>query len=146
MKVLPFLLATALLCSCAAPMMNTPSGRPETTIVAPRDQVKSALISDLVNKHYIIREDEGSVLMAEGDAGGWLDFWFTNTLTGERPRVRVRYTIIDEGQQTRVIAAIAMAYAPGFSGRQSEEEFTNPKLYSNLQQQLDSVRFSLDGQ
>jgi hypothetical protein len=103
------------------------------------------LITALVNRHYIVREDTGAVLMAEGDAGGWADFWFTNTWTGERPRVRVRYTFLDEGGATRVVGAISLATAAGLSGRASEEEASNPKAYAALQDQLNNVKFTVEG-
>src|SRR5690242_14962702 len=91
-----FVIFFALIITCCqTPQMNIASGRPETTIPANRSEVKSKLASELINRHFDIIGDSELVLVADGDAGGWADFWFTNTMTGERPRIRIRFTLIE---------------------------------------------------
>ena len=143
MKLLFSLVAIVLLAGCTVPRMNTASGRPEVLIQSPLAKVKPALAAALVNKRYLIISDSEMTLVAEGDAGGWADFWFTNTLTGERPRSRIRFTLLNQEQSTRVIAALSMAHAPGWGGRSAEEE--NPYAGPQLQYFLDCLAADIEG-
>ena len=94
-KTLFILVAIGLLAGCAAPKMNTPSGRPEVTIKATRAQVKTALAAMLVDKRWDIVTETDLTLVAEHETNAAADFFFTNSLTGERPRNRVRFTFIE---------------------------------------------------
>src|SRR5258708_6869691 len=95
MSVMRVVTAMALILSgCATPQrLETESGRPEVTIPASRVDAKGALISELLSRHYLIVQESNFLLMADGDANDWINFWFTNTLTGERPKIRLRFTL-----------------------------------------------------
>jgi hypothetical protein len=145
MKRMFSLIAIVLLAGCAAQKMTTKSGRPEVTVNADRGKTRAALQNYLVDSGYLIFQDSDTIIVADRSAGAWLNFWFTNTLTGESPRVRTRFNLIETGDTTRVIASIGMVHAPGFNGRVSEDELLNRRAYEDLQWFLDCVRADLEG-
>ena len=145
LKLLFIIIATALLAGCETTPMNTPSGRAEITVPVQREKAKSVVLNYWTNKHYIVVEDSESVLTMEGDAGAWLSFWFSNTVTGETPRIRLRFALIELDHGTRIIAAPSFVYAPGLSGRSSEDEFSNPNIYAALQNDLNQMAMNSTG-
>ena len=63
------LLAAALLCGCAAPKMNTPSGANEVTISAPMSGVRSIVFGALLDRGYLVTRADDLVVEARKDAG-----------------------------------------------------------------------------
>lgn len=145
MKTFCSLLAVVLLSGCAAPRLATPSGWPETTIPAPRAKVKAAVLSELIAQRYQLISESESLLVLEGSMNAWADFWMTNTLTGERPRSRLRFTFLDAGEGTRVVVGITFTHAPGLNGRTAEQESLNATDYTRLQYLLDCIAADLEG-
>lgn len=139
MKTFCIAISMMLLAGCTTPRSDTMSGRPEVTVDAPRTKVKAALANELVNRRFVILNDGEFTMFAEGDASAGANFWFGNALTGEMPRTRMRFTLIEQDSKTRVIGTAAMAYAAGLSGRQSEWEAKNPRTIREVQYLLDCV-------
>lgn len=102
MKTLCILIATALLCGCAAPKINTPSGANEVTIRAPMSQVRQELSSAIVNRGYAITRADDLLIEGQRDAGTTAAVLFG---TGSNPyaQIRVRANLIASGDSVRVI-------------------------------------------
>ncbi len=143
LKLLCIAAATVLLTGCYTPRQGTPSGRNEVTIAAPKAKVKAALVTAVVNLHFMPVQDTDYILTADGDASAGAQFWFTTT-DGRVPKTRMRFTLIENDNQTRVIAAAALL-TPGYGGY-NEQEFTNPEIYNQLQWFLDCLAADMNGQ
>lgn len=143
LKLLFIAVATALLSGCMTQYQNTPSGRNEITIAAPKAKVKAALVTDVVNLHYIPVADTDYILTADGDASAGAQFWFTTT-DGRAPKTRMRFTLIEQAGTTRIVAD-SLLLIPAYGGW-NEQEFNSPQAYANMQWFLECVAADVNGQ
>ena len=141
MKTLCILIAMVLLAGCAAPRLDTASGRPEVTVNATKAKVRALLIKQLVDRGYLVVNETESMIQMEGDAGGAADFWFTNTLSGERPKTILRLNVIDTGGGIRVLMT-AKLWRPTY---RAELDITNRDGLNRLQWFLDCMAAELEG-
>jgi len=119
--------------------MATRSGRPEVMAHANIVLAKRALLTELLDQGYLIAEDSGSMLVADREANAWLRFWLTNLATGEKPRIRCRFTLADLGNETRIVGTISLMHAPTRVGRLSESDPETRRPLEDLQFLLDCV-------
>lgn len=99
------------------------------------------LIKQIVDRGYLVVNETESMIQMEGDAGGAADFWFTNTLSGERPKTILRLNVIDSGQGIRVLMT-AKLWRPTY---RAELDLTNRDGLDRLQWFLNCVAADLEG-
>jgi len=105
--------AAILLAGCASPVVhNTASGKPERLFSSPPDQVRAALITELVNRHYSITQETQSLIVGEKvtkEVGVTLAY---GTGFGP-PTVRSSFTMIPNPPGTRVVGDIVLIQNAG---------------------------------
>jgi len=141
----PILLSIAVftVTGCATQTLNTASGRPEVTVHgASAAAVRTATVNYFVDRGFAPVKTEGSQLIfqQEGSAGEKL---LMGMLTNEPQSVtRVTVTLVENGQDLRVLGAIA-AVGQNTFGRQQEVELTG-KGYPQLQQALEAIKAKVE--
>lgn len=131
------LFAALLLVGC-----NTPAPAPvEVLLPAQSPAIRAGiiqLVAEIAPAMQITQESE-SVLVFEGPMGGGANFWFTNTLTGQRPVLRLRFNVTDLATHRRVTAWQAMIHQPGLGGT-SESQMDSSRQRRELQGVLDFLK------
>ena len=135
MKTLCILMTAACLMGCAAPKMNTASGRPEISVKASRADVKTALTGVIIDRQYLVVEETETMVRAEGDTSAAAAFWFTDLRSGEKPKTILIFNMVENSGVTRVVG-IAKLYRPYYK---SELDYTNPNVNAEVQWLLDCV-------
>ena len=128
---------------CATQKLSTASGRPEVTVHgASAAAVRTATVNYFVDRGFTPVKTEGSQLtfQQEGSAGEKL---LMGMLTNEPQSItRVTVTLVENGQDLRVLGAIA-AVGQNTFGRQQEVELTG-KGYPQLQQALEAIKAKVE--
>jgi len=130
-------LAILLLAGCAYPTSPTRSGRPEISSSGSSQDLKRAIVEVMVNAQYLPTSSDPETLTFEGEASMGAQFWYTNTLTGARPRNRFRFNIIDQGDKRRVISSWFLVTPGNWSGQNEREQFNNGAI---LQMILEGIK------
>ncbi len=108
-------LAVLMLTGCAeAVAVNTPSGKAEVTVegVSP-DQVKPFLVNEMLNRKYTISHDAPYLIGFDRPTDNVLVSALVGTSYEATPNVRVSYTLVPVGHDTRVVADLAIIGNPG---------------------------------
>jgi len=134
---LAFALGLLLLAGCAT-SMPTKSERPEVTITAPVEKVRTALVTAAIENGYSRRPGDLTNLVFEKNAG-----LAASIILGSpnEPRVvkRVRFTLIEAGASVRVVAGFAI-----ISARSRTEVEQRGRGYSDLQDMLNQLESQLE--
>jgi len=145
------MIITAFLFGCAAPqpakISITPSGRPEATIRAPIEQIKSAIISEEVNYGYTVEKDTPYLLVLVRDVNGKENTGIAMTIGNmySNNSRTASYTFASEGGSVRVVASMALrAQMPG--GQVNTADINdNGDVYNTYQKQLNDIKARLEG-
>ncbi len=135
-------IAALLLAGCATTPRTGESV--QISIAAPREAVHAEILTTLARDGWQIVSESTHSLRMEGAAGGGANFWFTNALTGERPRVQLQFTIVEIGEATQVSALAFMRHAPGLAGGVAMTPLTGKAVHqladilNGVQQRLQS--------
>lgn len=113
-KIILAALLSVILSACqTAQPLATASGKPETTIHAPVQKVKSAIVSLAMNHGFNVSKDTDFVLQVEKPT----DNFGIALLMGSRydgtPAERVTFTFAPMGEDVRVTAAVSIVTNPG---------------------------------
>ena len=134
------------LSGCATSRLDTPSGRPEVTIAAPRGQVKSALIETFLGTGFDLRnETDSSMLFVRRMDSG--DAVLYKTLLGNsyssHPEWEIRVAMADTTGGVHVFASASSVMQNAF-GRVDRNDMTSGKSGPQLQAILESTKFRLE--
>jgi len=139
MKAVVLWMAVFTATGCATQRLNTASGRPEVTVHGTSaGVVRTATVNYFVDRGFApVKTDENQlVFQQEGSAGQKL---LMGLLTNEPQSItRVTITLVENGQDLRVVGGIA-AVGQNTFGRQQEVELTG-KGYPQLQQALEAIK------
>jgi len=102
------LLAAALLCGCAAPKMNTPSGTNEVTISAPMSGVRSIVCGALLDRGYLVTRADDLVVEARKDAGLTTMAVFLGTASDPNATRIAKFNLMETDAGVRVVARAFM--------------------------------------
>lgn len=137
--------ALVLQAGCATPKLGTRSGFPEIETSATKEKIRAAVLNVMLDRGGTLVSESENTLVIDARANAWASFWLTNTLTGEEPRIRYRFTLVDNGATRRVMATPAMVHAPSLNGRTAEAGLTNQKEYRMLQWMLECAQADVEG-
>jgi hypothetical protein len=114
LKFIAIMAGIASLSGCAAPVQhNTPSGKVEAVMPATTDQVKSALVSMMVNTGYNISKDTPYLIAFDKPSDNIMASVLLGSKYDATPNVRVTFMFAPQGLATRVIADFAIITNPG---------------------------------
>ena len=151
-KIVAVILSVSSLCfvlvGCAAPKLDTPSGRPEVTIGgATAQQVRNSLTGRMIGSGcQLIRETGTTITFGktmEG-VGGALYQSLTVGAYGKRPVAEIDFTTVDVPVGVRVFAASFIQTQNAFGATQRNSLSNNAKENRGLQNILESVKNELD--
>lgn len=123
---------------------NTASGRPEVTVKAPPDAVKSVVIGVLMNLGYTIRTDSQFQVVFERDPNNVLASVLLGSQYDSRILVRISVAFMQSGQTTRVIADFNLVRNPG-SAFERLTPMTNSQDAGKFQVVLNDIKAGLEG-
>ena len=134
------MIAVALLTGCAAPRLDTTSGKPEVKIYAPREKVEERITADLVNHGFLpIAADKLGLTFER--AGTISENIFFGSQFNPTTHVRVRIVILPVADATRVIYHSSVVSNPG-SAFGSENELSGD--WKRVQWWLECVAADLE--
>jgi len=107
--------ALLLLASCTAPVQHvTPSGKVEATISrASAKQIGAAITNQMVNRRYRLSKSDPNSIRFERPMENTFAAAFFGSRYDSTPNVRIIYTLIEIGDQTRVVADFQIVTNPG---------------------------------
>ncbi|BDA84943.1 hypothetical protein Sa4125_24850 [Aureimonas sp. SA4125] len=131
------------LSGCQSVQHQTASGRPEASIAAPADQVKTAFVGSMTNYGYQLTRDSQFQIVMERQS----DNAMANVLLGSNydPTVeaRVTATFLDMGAQTRVTADMGIVRNGG-SAFEAVTPMNNNVDSLGVQNLLDEIKTGLE--
>lgn len=144
MKPLCTLLAAALLAGCAtAYKMPTKSGLPEIETEAAQAEVMKVARKLLFDHGCELVQESGHLLVFDQRASGAANFWFQNTVTGQKPVYRLRLNFNDSGDKRRVTMTQWLVHQPGLGGT-SESELDSKRQREDVQRFLDKLKSEVE--
>ena len=140
-RLIAGVLISLSLIGCAGTQVqhNTASGRPERQFAAAPEAVRAALITELVNRGYSITKESQSLVQGEKFTDNFGAVMAYSTGYDSRVMVRVTYTMIPMGAETRVVGDIATVSNPG-SGFERVHPLPNSQSSADMQNALNNLK------
>ncbi|MBO0661577.1 hypothetical protein LQ948_03225 [Jiella sp. MQZ9-1] len=138
-------LAVICLClaGCQTVQHDTQSGRPEVTIAAPSETVKTAFVGIMTNFGYALKRDSNFQIVMERPVHNVVMNLLLASEYDPTLEARVSATVLDLGARTRLTADMGVVRNAG-TGFEAVTSANNSPDSSGLQNLLDEIKTDLE--
>lgn len=133
---------SALIACVPKPSYVTPSGKPEVDIVAPKPQVRDALVAQMVQRGYSMKTATDYSLVFE-KPGGTLQNLLAGSTYDAQTMLRVTYTVVEANGGVKVIGSAGVVANPG-SAFEKVTDVTGGKPGNQVYEMLEGAKYSLE--
>tara|TARA_R110002074_G_scaffold130555_3_gene272237 strand:- start:419 stop:847 length:429 start_codon:yes stop_codon:yes gene_type:complete len=137
-KILAPLVVLGLLSGCVTPVQhNTPSGKAESCVHLPKDQVRSRIANWLIDSHFNLTQQSDYLVQGEKPMQGMASFLLASEYD-VTPMARVTFNLLEGQKCIRVVADLA-GITNAHSAFEKSTPFNNGPDSVNLQNFLNKL-------